>query len=134
MRFTREHPMSFDEAVFRSLAKYAVFSGRARPSEFWWFMLLFASIMGLAILASAAAPGLSVILLAAAAALSVPALAVTVRRLHDIGAEGWMLVFLIPIAGQVLMLAWLMRPGVPRLNRYGPEPARQRQRVLLFAR
>lgn len=126
--------MSFDEAILRSLAKYSVFSGRARPSEFWWFMLLFASVLGLAVVAAAVAPGLAVALLATAAALSVPALAVTVRRLHDIGAEGWMLVFLIPVAGQVLMLAWLMRPSVPRLNRYGPEPGQQRQRLLLFAR
>jgi len=126
--------MGFDEAVLRSLAKYAVFSGRARPSEFWWFMLLFASVLGLAVLAAAMSPGLTVLLLGAAAVLGVPALAVTVRRLHDIGAEGWMLVFLVPVAGQVLMLAWLARPSVPRLNRYGPEPAQQRQQVLLFAR
>ena len=126
--------MGFDEAVLRSLAKYAVFSGRARPSEFWWFMLLFASVLGLTVLASAVSAGLTVLLLAAAAALALPALAVTVRRLHDIGAEGWMLLFLIPVAGQILMLAWLARPSVPRLNRYGPEPSRQRQRVLLFAR
>jgi hypothetical protein len=45
-----------------------------------------------------------------------------------------MLVFLVPLAGQVLMLAWLTRPSVPRLNRFGPEPEKQLTRLLLFAR
>lgn len=126
--------MSFDEAILRSLCKYAAFTGRARPSEFWWFMLLFATVLGLTLLAAVAMPGLVPFLLLTVAGLTVPALAVTVRRLHDIGAAGWTLVFLIPLVGQVLMVAWLARPSVPRLNRYGPEPAKRRHRLLLFAR
>jgi uncharacterized membrane protein YhaH (DUF805 family) len=57
-----------------------------------------------------------------------------VRRLHDIGATGWMLLFLVPFIGQVLMLAWLARPGVARLNRFGPQPDKNDERYLLFAR
>jgi uncharacterized membrane protein YhaH (DUF805 family) len=57
-----------------------------------------------------------------------------VRRLHDIGATGWMLVFLVPFLGQVLLLAWLTRPGVARLNRFGPQPDKSDERYLLFAR
>lgn len=126
--------MGFDDAILRCLSKYAVFVGRARPSEFWWFMLLYAWVLALTLLAVLAAPGLVPVLMAAAGALTVPALSVTVRRLHDIGAAGWMLVFLIPGVGQVLMLVWLTRPSVPRLNRFGPEPSKRRERLLLFAR
>ncbi|HSF94183.1 MAG TPA: DUF805 domain-containing protein [Thermohalobaculum sp.] len=126
--------MTFDEAVLRCLSKYAVFAGRARPSEFWWFMALFASALGLTALSASLAPGLLAILLAICLALTVPALAVTVRRLHDIGVEGWMLVFLVPVLGQMLMLVWLAKPSVPRLNRHGPEPSKRRERMLLFAR
>ena len=68
------------------------------------------------------------------AILTPPAIAVTVRRLHDIGASGWMPVFVIPVAGQILMLAWLARPGVRRLNRFGPEPEQAAARYLLYAR
>jgi uncharacterized membrane protein YhaH (DUF805 family) len=97
-------------------------------------MLLYAVVHGLAVLAAVVAPGLVPVLLAGAVVLTAPALAVTVRRLHDVGGAGWMLVFLVPVVGQVLMLVWLTRPGVPRLNRFGPEPAKRRERLLLFAR
>jgi len=126
--------MGFEEAILKTLSKYAVFTGRARPSEFWWFMVLYASTHGLTVLTAVVAPALVVALLAVVLALTVPALAVTVRRLHDIGAAGWMLVFLIPVVGQALMVAWLTRPSVPRLNRFGPEPTKRRERLLLFAR
>lgn len=126
--------MGFDEAVLRCLSKYAVFTGRARPSEFWWFMLVFATAQGLALLALVAAPGLAPVMLLVVAGLTLPALAVTVRRLHDVGAAGWTLIFLIPMLGQFLLLVWLTRPSVPRLNRFGPEPAKRRHRLLLFAR
>ncbi len=45
-----------------------------------------------------------------------------------------MLIFLVPFVGQILMLAWLTRPSVPRLNRFGPEPDKINNRHLLFAR
>lgn len=126
--------MTFEEAIVRCLAKYSVFAGRARPSEFWWFMLLYAAVACTTVAAASLVPGLVAVLLAVCLALTLPALAVTVRRLHDIGVEGWMLVFLVPVVGQILMLIWLARPSVPRLNRHGPEPSKRRERMLLFAR
>ncbi len=126
--------MSFDEVVLRCLSKYAVFTGRARPSEFWWFMFLYLSALVLTLAALALSTGLAKAGLLAIAILTPPALAVMVRRLHDIGAAGWMLIFLVPFAGQILMLAWLTRPSLPRLNRFGPEPDKRIDRYLLFAR
>jgi uncharacterized membrane protein YhaH (DUF805 family) len=126
--------MGFDDAVLRCLSKYAVFIGRARASEFWWFMVLYISVILLTLIALTVSADLTRIGLLVIAVLTLPALSVTVRRLHDIGAAGWMLVFLVPLAGQVLMLAWLTRPSVPRLNRFGPEPEKQLTRLLLFAR
>jgi len=126
--------MGLDEAVLRCLSKYAVFTGRARPSEFWWFMLLYMSALLLTLAALALSTGLAKAGLLAFAALTPPALSVMVRRLHDIGATGWMLIFLVPFVGQILMLAWLTRPSIPRLNRFGPEPEGRSNRYLLFAR
>ena len=45
--------MGFDEAVLRCLSKYAVFTGRARSSEFWWFMILYLSALVLTLAALA---------------------------------------------------------------------------------
>jgi uncharacterized membrane protein YhaH (DUF805 family) len=126
--------MGFDEAVRRCLSKYTVFTGRARPSEFWWFMTLYLSAFVLTLAALALSTGLAKAGLLAIAALTPPALAVMVRRLHDIGAAGWTLIFLVPLIGQILMLVRLTRPSIPRLNRFGPEPGKTRNRVLLFAR
>ncbi len=126
--------MGFDEAVLRCMSKYAVFTGRARPSEFWWFMFLYLLALMLTPAALALSTGLAKAGLLAIAVLTPPALAVMVRRLHDIGAAGWMLIFLVPFAGQILMLVWLTRPSLPRLNRFGPEPGKTSNRYLLFAR
>ena len=126
--------MSFDDAVHRCFSKYAVFTGRARPSEFWWFMILYLLALLLTVMALALSTDLAKAGLLVIAALTLPALAVMVRRLHDIGAAGWMLIFLVPFVGQILMLAWLTRPSVPRLNRFGPEPNKRINRHLLFAR
>lgn len=126
--------MGFDGAILRCLSKYAVFAGRARASEFWWFMVLYGSTILLTIMALAVSADLTKAGLVLIAALTLPAIAVTVRRLHDIGAAGWMLIFLVPLVGQILMLAWLTRPSVPRLNRFGPEPEKHPSRLLTFAR
>jgi len=126
--------MGFDEAVLRCLSKYAVFTGRARPGEFWWFMVLYMSVLVLTLVMLVISAVLAKVGLLVFAALSVPAMSVTVRRLHDIGTTGWMLVLLVPFIGQILMLAWLARPGVARLNRFGPQPEKSENRYLLFAR
>ena len=126
--------MGFDNAVLRCFSKYVVFTGRARPGEFWWFMTLYLSAIVLALVALVLSAALFKAGLLLVVALTPPAMAVTVRRLHDIGASGWMLVFLVPLIGQILMLAWLARPSIPRLNRFGPEPDKRDNRYLLFAR
>ena len=126
--------MGFDDAVIRCFSKYMVFTGRARPGEFWWFMILYVSAIALTLAALVLSTILVKIGLLGIIALTPPAMAVTVRRLHDIGASGWMLVFLVPFIGQILMLVWLARPSIPRLNRFGPEPDKSDNRYLLYAR
>ena len=126
--------MGFDEAVLKCLSKYTVVSGRARPSEFWWFMALYLSAIAVTLTTLAISADLAAAGFIAVVALTPAAFAVTVRRLHDIGAAGWKLVFLVPVLGQILLLAWLAQPGVQRRNRFGPEPDKQTNRYLLYAR
>lgn len=56
-------------------------------------------------------------------AVLVPSIAVGVRRLHDIGKSGWMLlVALIPIAGIIWLIILLVKEGVSGENEYGANP------------
>ena len=56
-------------------------------------------------------------------ATCIPTLAVIVRRLHDIGKSGWMLlVGLIPIVGTIWMFILLITDSQPGENEYGLNP------------
>ena len=76
--------MNFVDAVKICFAKYADFNGRARPSEYWWFML-FLVIASLIIGSVSSLLGNLFSL-----ATFVPSIAVTARRLHDTNKTGWL--------------------------------------------
>ena len=119
--------------VFRN--KYATFSGRASRSEYWWSYLGIAVISmvlqiigivgGLAL--GSVNEGLGalfgLVAFAGLLALLIPSLAVNVRRLHDTGKSGWMLlILLIPCIGFILWLVWMIEDGQPHVNAYGAVP------------
>ena len=53
----------------------------------------------------------------------VPSLAVSVRRLHDIGRSGWwLLIGLVPVAGLILTLTWYLSDSKAEENKYGSNP------------
>jgi uncharacterized membrane protein YhaH (DUF805 family) len=159
------------EWMLMPFRRYADFSGRSRRKEFWMFQLLglivgaviYALILGgggldllmasAATDGSAAGPNLDGVsfgpvfwvgcILAVVWALGafIPALAVSVRRLHDRNMSGWYLLGLIgavivlsmiPILGALAVLAleigWIVLmalPGTPGPNTYGPDPLGQ---------
>lgn len=52
-----------------------------------------------------------------------PSIAITVKRLHDIGWTGWLaLLSLVPIAGFVIVVVNWFIPGNQGENKYGPDP------------
>ncbi len=120
------------------LKKYAVFNGRAGRREYWMFYLinliislflqyLDATFMGGLIpthgrgsygLGIFAFGPLSFIYLLF---IFLPELAVSVRRLHDIGKSGWwMFIILIPIVGAIWLIVLLASRGSFTENEYGP--------------
>lgn len=105
------------------LRKYADFGGRARRKEYWMFVLfnlIFAIVA--AILDSMLGSSMLIYGLYGLAML-IPSLAVTVRRLHDIGKSGWMfLIILIPIIGFIWLLILLIKDGDHAENQYGADP------------
>jgi uncharacterized membrane protein YhaH (DUF805 family) len=55
--------------------------------------------------------------------LFIPGLAVAVRRLHDIGKSGWMLLItLIPLIGVIWLLVLLLTDSNSEENLYGANP------------
>ena len=111
-------------------AKYTVFSGRASRKEYWMWVLfsvifsIAASIIDL-LLGSCIDPVFAVFnpvrgIFSLAGFL--PSLAVTSRRLHDIGKSGWlMLISFIPIIGIIVLLVLFCKKGDAGENRFGPE-------------
>ncbi len=111
------------------LKQYADFSGRARRKEYWMFVLFNAifyfiaivldNILGIAI----EGVGYGPLYILYTLAVLLPGLAVSVRRLHDVGKSGWMiLISLIPIIGAIWLIVLTVTDGNPGENEYGPNP------------
>lgn len=50
----------------------------------------------------------------------VPSIAVSVRRLHDVGKSGWFLLLaLIPIVGAIILIVWAATDSQRGSNQYG---------------
>lgn len=60
--------------------------------------------------------------------LLIPTLAVTVRRLHDVGKSGIMILLcLIPLVGMLIIMYFCISPTELRDNKWGPIPQRVKQ-------
>ena len=110
------------------LKQYADFNGRARRKEYWMFVLfniifgtiamVLDNVLGIAMDSMGYGPiyGLYVIV------VLIPSIAVSVRRLHDLGKSGWMLLIaLIPIIGAIWLLILFVKEGEQGENEYGPD-------------
>ena len=121
--------MSFQESIKTCLQrKYATFNGRARRSEYWFFVLFTAlvgivagildSILGWRNGSYGTGPIQGILQLA----LLVPTLAVGARRLHDTGRSGWwQLISLIPLVGWIILIVFYVQDS-QQDNKYGPNP------------
>ena len=109
------------------LKKYVDFSGRARRSEYWYFVLFNVLIsIGLVILDNVlgiATNDVSPLYSLYSLAVLLPGLAVGVRRLHDTGRSGWhLLLGLIPCIGGIILLVFFVEDSQYGENQYGPSP------------
>lgn len=111
------------------LKNYAGFSGRARRKEYWMFALfntiffIVAMILDNVLGTAIEGVGYGLFYFLYTLAVLIPGLAVSVRRLHDIGKSGWMiLIVLIPIIGWIWLLVLMVTDSNPGENQYGPNP------------
>lgn len=130
--------------------QYADFSGRARRKEYWMFslfnvLIVFVLAIVLPMLFGLLAVSLmqmqvnndsdpsaimlgigylpSIALALYGLAVMVPSLAVSVRRLHDIGKSGWtILLGLIPFVGGIILLVFCCQDSQPQENKWGASP------------
>lgn len=101
--------MGFFDAIKRCLMLYATFTGRASVTEYWWFFLACVIINFI--------PFLGILVV-------VPFLAVSYRRMHDIGKSGaYWFINLIPLVGFIIWIIWAVKPSEPQANQYGEAPA-----------
>jgi len=123
---------------------YADFSGRARRSEYWGTVLfnviaqVVLSVVLVAVLviwfsstemnADVSVVRLSLIMIKAVRSLYnliwlLPGLAVSVRRLHDIGKSGLNVLWVfLPIIGWIMLLYWFCQDSELGENKWGANP------------
>lgn len=117
------------EWFLKVLRQYADFNGRARRKEYWMFILinmifgfvamLLDNLLGIAdpVIGYGAIYGLYTL------ALIIPGIAVAVRRLHDIGKSGWMLLIaFIPLIGAIWLIVLMCTDSNAGENQYGANP------------
>ena len=112
-----------------ALKKYAVFEGRARRREYW-FYVLFWVIIALALNVVDRMLGMynAEMSMGALGGLFwlgtlLPSLAVGARRLHDTGRSGWwLLIGLIPLIGAIVLIVFFVLDSQPGVNQYGDNP------------
>ena len=135
-----ENVHGFGQAVKKCFSKYASFEGRACRSEFWNFQALhllvsfiWINILGVVVIYGGSWDLMvwSIPLGLYSLAVLLPNIAVSVRRMHDIGMSGlWVLGFyliqFIPIVGSitslVLQLVFMSKDSQPYANEYGNNP------------
>jgi uncharacterized membrane protein YhaH (DUF805 family) len=111
--------------------RYADFDGRARRSEFWYFLLFYMAITfgvmivagGLAMISPELGLVAPVLLIILSLGLLIPNLALCIRRLHDTNKSGWMLLIgFIPLVGSIILIVFYATEGDRGQNQYGPDP------------
>lgn len=112
-----------------AIRNYAVFSGRSRRKEYWYFTLFNLLItMALAVADTltgtfSAATGMGLLGGIYTLGVVLPSIAVLIRRLHDTDRSGWWIwIGLIPLVGTIVLLVFLVSDGTPETNRFGPSP------------
>ena len=105
------------------------FEGRATRKEYWLFYLinmliyiiltLFDIMLGVYSFES----GFGLLSFIFILVVLLPSLAVTFRRLHDIGRSGWwFLINLIPLIGLIIFLIFMLLDSQEGENKYGLSP------------
>lgn len=115
----------------KALKEYATFSGRAQRAEYWFFTLFF--VIGIFVLSFIdgmigtfnTEAGLGLLGGVFILVHLLPSIAVSVRRLHDIGRAGWWyLIVIIPLIGPIVFFIFSVLDSNED-NQYGVNPKKE---------
>ena len=109
---------SFGTAVKLFFHNWNNFKGRSTRSEYW-YAYLFQMIISFAISMVTIVP-YGILGYLVSLVFFVPSLAVSIRRLHDIGKSGWWYLIVFTCVGAFVLLYWYSQPGSPVQNEFGP--------------
>ena len=116
--------MDFAQSIKTCFSKYAVFSGRASRSEFWWFALfgliggIVTVVIDVMILGYSTEDNGPVNIIFTIVTF-LPYLAVGARRLHDINRSGWWQLITLTVIGIILLIIWWATVGENKKNVHG---------------
>lgn len=103
----------------KALKNYTTFSGRARRKEYWYFALFQMLIStGLSFVDGFLLDGKPLFSGIFGLAMLIPAIAVLVRRFHDVNKSGWWALSCFILIGYV----FLFLKGTEGPNKYGDDP------------
>ena len=105
------------------LKKWKDFDGRARRREYWMFVLFMAIFAIVAGIIDGILGTVCVFVGLYYLAMLLPMIAVSVRRMHDIGKSGrWLFITFVPEIGSLWNLFLTIQDGQPGSNQYGENP------------
>lgn len=128
---TKELPIGSPVKYLRaSWSSFASTAGRSRRAEYWYFVLFYfcgslaiafaGGFLGALFMLNEnvwALPYYGFLLL-----FVVPYWCVTVRRLHDTGRSGWLMLLAFVPVGSLVLLIFLASDGDKKTNRFGANP------------
>lgn len=119
-----QRQLTFGEAVKKTLTEnYCNFSGRASRSEFWWFQLFLLIVGFIASGLSYAIIGSDMLSYIINIIFFLPGLGLRVRRLHDTGKSGWLVLLnLVICIGSIILLVFYAKESDMFTNEYGDVP------------
>ena len=115
-RVTASPMMDPVTAVKTCFKKYFDFKGRARRSEFWWFVLFIVVVSSALTFLAGLIPAVGYVSLLFGLAVIVPELSALTRRLHDVGRSVvWVVLLGLFILGYYGSFAALLGPNIGML-------------------
>ena len=112
----------FITAYKTAFTRYTDFSGRTSVGGFWRFVAVNVAVAVVLSILGGISSIFFVLYLGYALAALLPSIAIAIRRLHDTGKSGWMiLVGLIPLVGPIILIVFYVQAS-DGPNEYGTGP------------
>jgi uncharacterized membrane protein YhaH (DUF805 family) len=112
---------AFIDSVKLTFSRYTDFEGRSTRSEYWYFVLfnVLIQIIASGIDDFVLSSEIGILSGIVGLIMLLPGIAVSIRRLHDIGKSGWfLLLVLIPLIGALILIYFFVQPSKDEGNPY----------------